>query len=125
MAAATCTFTTASVLFGSYNVLATSPLDGTGTVSGHCSRSDPVTIALSAGDSGSTSQRYMKYGSAPLDYNLYQTSAHSIIWGTGTSALTSTFTTTTSTVTIYGRIPAQQDVSAGSYSDSIVATISY
>jgi len=65
----TCTFTTAAVPFGSYNVLATSPTYGTGSVSGHCSTNDPVTIALSAGNSGSTSQRYMKSASsATLNY---------------------------------------------------------
>lgn len=122
----TCTFTTAAVPFGSYNVLATSPAYGTGSVSGHCSTNDPVTIALSAGNSGSTSQRYMKSASsATLNYNLYQTSAYALIWGTGTSAVTTTFGTAQQTLTIYGMVPAQQDVSAGSYSDSIVATISY
>jgi spore coat protein U-like protein len=29
------------------------------------------------------------------------------------------------TVTIYGRIPARQDVSAGSYTDTVVATINF
>jgi len=123
---ANCTFTTAAVLFGSYDVLATSPLYGTGSISGHCNRNDPVTIALSGGDSGTTSQRYMKSASSDtLNYNLYQTSAYALIWGTGASALTATFGMTQTTLTIYGMIPAQQDVSAGSYSDSIVATISY
>ncbi len=85
-----------------------------------------MTIALSAGNSGSTSQRYMKSASsATLNYNLYQTSAYALIWGTGTSAVTTTFGTAQQTLTIYGMVPAQQDVSAGSYSDSIVATISY
>jgi spore coat protein U-like protein len=48
-----------------------------------------------------------------------------LIWGTGTSAVTTTFGTAQQTLTIYGMVPAQQDVSAGSYSDSVVATISY
>ncbi len=114
------------MLFGSYNVLAGTPTYGTGTISGSCSAADNISIALSAGDSGSTTQRYMKSASAAkLDYNLYQTSGYAAIWGTGTSGVRATFGKTTTTLTIYGMVPAGQDVAAGSYSDTITATISY
>ena len=45
--------------------------------------------------------------------------------GGATLSLTPGNPTQTSTSTIYGRIPASQDVAAGAYADTIVVTITY
>ena len=73
----------------------------------------------------------MASGSNTLNYNLYRDAARTTIWGDGSGG-TSFFQVsvlpllpTSGTVTVYGRIPALQDAHTGSYSDSIVATITF
>ncbi len=129
-ALASCTISTTSVSFGSYNVFATSPTDSTGSVSYNCFLSlGNITIFLNKGSASSFNPRRMLRGSEALNYNLYRDAARTTIWGDGTGG-TQVFTATivvsgSATVTIYGRIPAGQDVSVGSYTDSITATINF
>ncbi len=65
-----------------------------------------------------------------LNYNLYLDAARTTIWGDGTGG-TQVYSNanppnnTNVTVTIYGRIPASQDVSAGSYTNTVTATINF
>ncbi len=69
----------------------------------------------------------MTNGTNTLQYNLYTTSGHTNVWGDGTGSTRTVGGngTSSSTQTIYGNIPAGQDVSAGTYSDSITLTISF
>lgn len=70
----------------------------------------------------------MRQGSEVLSYNLYLDSTRTIIWGDGTGG-TQAFIqpspplNTNIDVNVFGRIPAGQDVSAGSYSSVVTATI--
>lgn len=75
----------------------------------------------------------MKSGSQALQYNIYLTSSHTQVIGDGSAG---TFAPSDSgTVTagqayqvtgfMYGFVPPLQDVAAGSYSDSIVVTVTY
>ena len=82
------------------------------------------------GGAGTFDPRRMLNGAEALNYNLYLDAARTQIWGDGTGASqlyvnSNPPNSRTVTVTIFGRIPAQQDVSAGSYSDSITATINF
>jgi spore coat protein U-like protein len=99
------------------------------------------TIQLNAGSSGSFSPRKLASGANLLNYNLYTTSARTTIWGNGsggTSTVGGSFTLGNCTLlllcsdetesrnhTAYGRIPASQNVPAGSYSDTITVTVNY
>ena len=128
--AANCTISSASGLsFGPYNVFNTSPTTGSGTLTvDSCSTGKPTyTAALSTGISGTYSLRTMTNGTNTLQYNLYTTSGHTNVWGDGTGSTRTVGGngTSSSTQTIYGNIPAGQDVSAGTYSDSITLTISF
>ena len=72
----------------------------------------------------------MKSSGNSLNYNLYTDATYTSIWGSGSGGTSSVSKTngsgeTGSTITIYGKIPAEQDVYAGSYSDSITITISF
>jgi len=77
----------------------------------------------------------MKSGTNTLSYNLYFDAAFTQIRGDGTGGsqvgggtLTLTPSSRTQSVpasTIYGRIPAGQDVAAGNYSDTIIVTVTY
>lgn len=127
---AQCTASASPVSFGTYLPFSSSPTDSTGSVSVNCTfYVGAYTIALSAGNSGSFANRQMKYGSGVLTYQLYTTSARTLVWGDG-SAGTRTVSgtcvvTCRNTQSVYGRIPALQAVRPGTYIDTIVATVTY
>jgi spore coat protein U domain-containing protein, fimbrial subunit CupE1/2/3/6 len=129
-AEAACTITTTAVSFGSYNVFAGSADDATGQITYRCTTPRPpvVTIHLDKGGSPSFSPRQMRRGSETLNYNLYLDSTRSTIWGDGTGG-TQTYSRANPpifqnvSVSVFGRIPAGQDVSAGTYSATVTATI--
>ena len=114
-----------SVVFGSYDTFSNVSLDSTGTIDVSCSSSVNYSIALSSG-AGTMGSRAMINGAYLLSYNLYDSAARSNVWGDG-SAGSSTVSATAQTRshTIYGRIPARQNVHVGSYTDSITVTVTY
>lgn len=129
-----CTISATGVMFGAYDPRASGPDDGTGAIDIACHPSDQsVNIALSTGSSGSFSARRMSSSAAQLDYNLYTGTSRTIVWGDGSGG-TSTVTLTNGNVSggrrrfsadIFGRIPALQNVPAGSYVDTIVVTVTF
>jgi spore coat protein U-like protein len=129
-AAPSCTIATTSVNFGSYNVFTGSATDSTGTITIDCNGSaHDIIVTLSKGASSSFSPRTMTKGSEVLSYNLYRDAARTTVWGDGSGG-TSTYTNPNPpnaplNVTVYGRVPAGQDVSAGVYSDTVSAVINF
>jgi len=129
-AEAACTVSTTAVNFGTYNVFTAAPDDATGRVRLRCTVTQPpsVTVHLDKGGAPSFTPRQMRKGTETLDYNLYQDSTRTTIWGDGTGG-SQTFIqpapplNTNIDVTVYGRVPAGQDVSSGSYSATVTATI--
>lgn len=130
--AASCSFTsTDAVRFGTYDVFAMSALDTTGNVTFICTGlggSDSISIDLSAGGASSAMSRKMLQGLTPLYYNLYTDAARTQVWADGSGATSHYGPVTppngvTQSVTIYGRVPARQNVSVGLYADAIIATI--
>ncbi len=126
-----CTISVTSVAFGNYNVFTTTADDSTGTITYRCNATAAnISISLSDGSSSTFSPRTLRKGSEILQYNLYRNAARTTIWGDGTGG-TSVYTNANPpnnsnvSVTIYGRIPAQQDVSAGSYTDTVSAVINF
>jgi spore coat protein U-like protein len=131
--APSCTISSTGVNFGNYDVFNASPNDTTGTISYQCNKKSDVTIHLNKGMNASTfDPRKMTGAGDLLNYNLYRTAARTsaVIWGDGTGgtvfySLSNVAKDTLITVTIYGRVPAAQDVAAGAYSDSVTATINF
>jgi spore coat protein U-like protein len=126
-----CTISVTSVAFGSYNVFTLTTADSTGTIDYSCNNNaHNISISLSRGSSSSFSPRTLRKGSETLDYNLYLNAARTNIWGDGTGG-TSVYSrgnppnNSTVSLTIYASIPAQQDVSAGNYSDTVSAVINF
>ena len=126
-----CTITAVGVSFGTYDVFSASPLDSTGSVTYNCiSVLGTITIDLSRGGAPSFIPRQMLRSGEALGYNLYLDAARMTIWGNATPG-TSHYGPVTPplltnvTVTIYGRIPAGHDASAGTYTDTVVATINF
>ncbi|MEO8520458.1 MAG: spore coat U domain-containing protein [Acidobacteriota bacterium] len=131
-AAAQCTVSATGVNFGSYNVFNAAATDSTGPVGYRCVLPVSVQITLSPGSSGSFAPRKMVKGAERLNYNFYLDGGRSVIWGdgaAGTSVYSSTVSifqlSTTINVTVYGRVPPQQDVSAGSFADTVTVTINF
>jgi len=128
---AACTVSASGVNFGSYSVYAPGAATSTATVTYNCGNHDKnIEIDLSAGSSGAFTTRTLKQGTNALNYNLYTDAALTKIWGDGTGA-TDNYTKANPAnsvdvnVIIYGRVPPQQDVRVGVYTDSIVATINF
>ena len=67
----------------------------------------------------------MANGTFRLQYDLYQDSARSVPWGStsGTWQSLGAATGDPASVSVFGRVPGAQDVSFGTYSDSVVATV--
>lgn len=129
--APSCTISVVSVAFGNYNVFTVTPVDSTGSVTFRCNAAAAnISITLSKGASSTFTPRTMTKAGEVLNYDLYLNAARTNVWGDGTGG-TSTYTNANPpnnqnvTVTIYGRIPASQDVSAGAYSDTVLATINF
>ena len=123
--AVTCTLGVQGVIFGSYDTLSAQSTDSAGSISVSCDSSDSFTIALSSGH-GTMLSRQMQSGAYTMTYNLYTDSLRSIVWGDGTSGTTLVSTTGSSaTYAVYGRIPAAQNLPAGSYIDSITVTLTF
>jgi spore coat protein U-like protein len=130
-----CSVSLTSIAFGSYNPYSPSPTDTVGTLSVFCSSPDPsgstMSIALSPGGSGNANARMMQSGTHPLYYNLYSNAARTAIWGDdsggGESVATNFPASSRSAVklSIYGRIPAQQNAWVGVYHDVVTVTVSY
>jgi spore coat protein U-like protein len=133
--AITCTFhSVVGVSFGSYDVFGFSALDSTGNVTYRCTdvtEFDTITIDISQGGALSYAPRRMAAGTASLSYNLFLDAARTQVWGDGGGGETARYGPTTPpeatnvSVTVYGRVPARQDVAVGSYSDTVTVTLNY
>lgn len=129
-AAATCTISTVSgVAFGAYDVSSPTPLDSVGLLRLDCNgAAKTVTVDLSRGNGPAYDSRFMRNGTAQLNYNLFIDAARTTIWGDGTGGTLHFGVFNPPNVidlTIYGRIPALQDLPIGAYTDTIVVTTNF
>ena len=129
-AAADCSVSTTGMAFGNYDVFSTSALDSTATITVTCTSTTNVNLEISTGASHSFNPRIMQAGvTDDLNYNLYSNSNRTTIWGDGTGG--TSFPTnrvrpsSAWTSTVYGRVPSQQDVSVGAYSDTVSVIIEF
>jgi spore coat protein U-like protein len=139
-AVVTCNVTAVGPDFGIYNPLSAAPTLSNGTVTATCTlvSGGTTTVSLvssySIGSGTSYASRVMVSGANTLAYNLFYDAAFTQIRGNGTGGsqtggasftLTRASPTQSATSTIYGRIPAGQDVAPGLYADTIIVTITY
>lgn len=118
-----CSVSTAGVAFGTYDPFSTVPLDSVGSIAVECEA--PYSVLLSGGG-GQVDQRQLQGMTQTLSYNLFIDAGRSSVWGDG-SAGTSTVSAAAGqrTHSVYGRVPARQNVGAGSYSDSLIITVNF
>jgi spore coat protein U-like protein len=135
-----CTASAGGIAFGIYNPLSALADASTGTLKVTCNGSGTgsanvtVNVSLSTGLSGSYATRKMLSGVNALNYNIYWSTAYNQIIGDGSGGsfagsagpfVVPAGGSNFATGTLYGLIPASQDVAPGAYSDVIVVTVTY
>lgn len=133
--AANCTISTAAVAFGAYDPVVTNAstaLAATGTVTTTCTSGASATILLGQGANAATGStdavpvRRMISGTNLLSYQLYSDTGRTTVWGNdATSDVPTTGTGAAVATTVYGSVTAGQNVPSGSYTDTVVATVSF
>ena len=131
-AQAACTVSLGNLSFGPYDPLSSAPATTSGNAVVSCNDSPPPTVQIQLSPSsvsGGFFPRRMQnaVGGDTLDYNFYADVGATQVWGDGTAG-----TATRSqkvpknspwSVTFYGRIAVNQNVTPGSYSDVLTITI--
>jgi spore coat protein U-like protein len=122
-----CSISAAPLAFGVYTGAQN---DATSTISASCTKTTPYNIGLSAGTATGatvTTRRMSGPAGAQLAYSLSQDAGRTVNWGNtvGVSTKSGVGSGSTQSLTVYGRIAGAQLKSAGSYVDTIVATITY
>lgn len=126
-----CVISTAAVAFGPYDpvdVNAATDLDGTGTVTIACTKGATATVGLGLGSNASGTTRRMTDGSGNfLTYELYQEVGHSTVWNTGAGLLSPAAAPSKAPrdFTVYGEVTGNQDIAAGNYTDTVVASVNF
>jgi len=127
-----CAITTTSVSFPSYEPMgtnATAPDDSTGgSVTVTCTTGTSGHITIGHGNNWTGSQARMVNGTAStyLPYALYQDSSHSVVWDSITGMTISAASDGTPRMfTVYGRIPAGQNVVGGAYADTVSVAMNF
>lgn len=136
-----CTVATTGVAFGAYDATLAVPTDSVGNITVRCNHLGggatraTYTVGLSAGSSGNFARRTMRAGKSTLEYNLFSSAARTQVWGNGSGGSTlvggsllvnpGKFAINEIVHPIYGRIPPLQAPEPGSYSDTILVTLSF
>jgi spore coat protein U domain-containing protein, fimbrial subunit CupE1/2/3/6 len=126
--AANCTISAGALAFGSYDPVvanAAANLDQTSTITVACTKGSTAAVSLDNGANASGSTRRMKAGANYLTYEMYNDSGRTTVWNTSNTVSYTAASKAASALTLYGRVAAGQDIPTGSYSDTVVATITF
>lgn len=128
---ANCTVTTTAVTFPApYDPVvanAGANEDGTGNVQIVCTKGAGTSIALNLGANALVNQPRMKGPGAAdfLAYMLYSDSGRTVLWSGVTRAIAVATSKAAQNFVVYARIPSGQDVSVGTYLDTVTVTLNY
>jgi spore coat protein U-like protein len=113
-----------ALAFGNYDVYSAAPLDSAGTISYSCPPPTTPTVTIDAGQAFGNGTRRMTVaaGGDWLAYEIFVDAARSVVWS---STPVSVPAANAATVPFYARAFAAQDVSAGSYSDTLMVTFNF
>lgn len=111
--------------FGSYDVYGAAPLDSAGTISYNCPPPALPSVTIDLGLSFGNGHRRMSLGVGAdlLEYDVYLDAARTTAWPSVNPIPVAQGNNLT--VPFYGRIFPQQDVSVGTYSDTLVVTFNF
>jgi spore coat protein U-like protein len=127
---AKCTISTSAIAFDPYDPIGThaaTPLDGDGSVTITCTKNKTATISLGAGLNADGTTRNMSDGTNDLVYELYSDAGRLTVWNDGGGVFNPGAAPSKAprSFPVYGRVPANQDVPAGDYEDTVVATVNF
>ncbi len=117
--------------FGNYDPVvanATQPLNAQGTVTIVCTPNTRITLEMDQGLNASGTSRQLGSGTDFLAYELFKDPGRSQVWGQNTQALrilTPMNSSAPITHVVYGRIPAEQNVTPGDYTDTIEVVLHF
>jgi spore coat protein U-like protein len=128
-----CTIDAAALAFGNYDPAADRDMSTDITV--HCTQGSSYWIGLGDGGNFSGGRRMAGGVAEFLSYGLYRSAADrdaDIVWDNNDPGVANHLTASTAaagfsdyTVTVFGRIPAGQNVSTGGYSDTVLMTVNF
>ena len=125
---AQCLVSVGSLDFGAHADL-TTDVDGSTNAAVSCTNGQPYTLAFGVGTAplATVDTRAMQSNTSlsTIGYQLYRDAARTEVWGSGAASLAGTGNGDAQNATVYGRIPAQALPPPGSYSDAVIATVSF
>lgn len=126
--AANCLVSVGNVDFGTRGVLSAN-VDAQGSVTATCTAGTTYTISLSGGTANAApTARKMSKAAETVTYGLYKDTNRSQPWGDATtpgSTMAGTGTGSAQVLTVYGRVPPQTTPTPGTYTDTVVVTLTY
>lgn len=122
---ASCNLSTNALAFGTYASGQNSDVDAATSVSVNCSNGAAYNLALNAGSNSNGNYRMKDGSNNYINYNLYSDSGRTNSLYNGAAKISGTGNGNAQTLSVYGRIPAGQTTAAGSYSDTVVGTLTY
>jgi len=129
---ANCRLVVAPLSFGTYDPLdghSVQPADASTVISVTCTRNTGAAVSFDFGmySSSGPDRGMSATGSEVLRYQIYRDAARSLVWSRGADALqvVSRGVTSAELLTVFGRIPPNQEVAPGAYSDLLTATVDF
>jgi spore coat protein U-like protein len=133
---ASCDMSVSAMNFGSTPGPIAANVDSTATITALCTATTPYAIGLDSGQHATGSQRRMQSAASNnVSYGLYTDVGRTQAWSSGASATTctngagtcalGTGTGASQNITIYGRVPPQTLPAAGTYTDTVVVSLTY
>ncbi|MEI9994815.1 MAG: spore coat U domain-containing protein [Rhizomicrobium sp.] len=125
-----CAVSAGNLAFGNYTAASATPNDVTSSISVTCTSGLAYTVALDGGTTTTTvNARAMTDGATHnLTYALYTNNTHATLFGDGTlstQTASGTGNGAAQTISVFGRIPVSQFVTAGSYTDTVGVAVNY
>lgn len=122
---ANCSVSATAMNFGNTGVLLGNA-DAASTIGVQCSNGVSYQVGLGNGSHASGNTRRMAGASGFVTYELYRDSARTQRWGNATgSTVLGTGNGGTQTLPVYGRVAAQATPAAGTYTDTVVVSVTY
>lgn len=122
-----CAITATDLQFGTYTG---SLINSTSTITAGCSNGTSYNVGLNAGTATGatvTNRSMTGPGGALLNYKMFRDSSRTLNWGNtiGTDTVVQTSTGNPQSLTVYGQLPGGQSLPFGSYTDTIIATMTF
>lgn len=119
---------TSTLNFGTVPGLLTDNVDGASAISLTCTNALPYYVGLDNGQHADGAIRRMQGPNGYIQYELYRDSQRTQRWGNAgdnTDKAPGTGTGSSQAFTVYGRVMPQTFTSSGTFSDTIVVTVTY